>query len=84
MEPGESTTWNLSPNIMGPWRNAPRDRDDMNFTVEVSRIDSADDSPLYDSRFPESSQKRLNSLKERLAELEKSLLELEPGRDDEN
>lgn len=71
LEPAETATWKLSPNMFGEWRNAPKDRKDMVLTVTVTRIDGADEKPIYDSEFSENNDKELKTLKDRLVELEK-------------
>ncbi len=76
LEPGESANWRLSPNMFGPWASAPRDRDDLVLTVEVTRIDGADGNSLYDARFSERDLNRIESLVETLGHLRQSLDEL--------
>lgn len=71
LEPGEQVTWKLSPNMFGEWSKAPKDRKDMVLTVTVTRIDGADEKPIYDSEFSERDNERLEELNRRLVELEK-------------
>lgn len=66
LEPGESQTWKLSPNMFGAWSKAPRDRDDMVFTATVVRIDGADKEALINADFSESNVKRLRELRTKL------------------
>jgi hypothetical protein len=73
VEPGEQVTWNLSPNIFGEWSKAPKDRKDMVLTVTVTRIDGADENPIYDSEFSKWDEGKLKELKTRLIELEKTV-----------
>ena len=73
IEPGESDTWKLSPNMFGKWGSAPKDRDDMVLTVTTYRIDGADDKPIFDSEFSEYDQKELKRLNERIVSLESNL-----------
>lgn len=68
LEPGESATWNLSPNQFGEWGRAPRERNDMVLTVTVVRIDGANEKGVLDAEFSKSDQERLDSLKKKLAE----------------
>lgn len=51
IEPGESATWNLRPNMFGEWSQAPSDREDMVLTVEVVELDGADGESLFPKRF---------------------------------
>jgi hypothetical protein len=74
IEPGEQATWKLSTMFtFGEWSNAPKDRKDMVLTVTVTRIDGADEKPIFDSEFSEFDKERLDELNQRLAELEKVL-----------
>lgn len=73
LEPGEQVTWKLSPNMFGEWSKAPKDRNDMVLTVTVSRIDGADEKPIYDSEFSEWDKNRLEELNKRLSELQKAV-----------
>lgn len=62
LEPGENANWSLAPNRFMDWGkvNAPADAV---FTVEVVRLDGADQKPLFDSRkFNEASETRLKAL----------------------
>lgn len=62
LEPGETVTWKLSPNMFSDWGKSPKDRNDLVLTVEVVQVDGANGKALYDSEFPEHKQKRLDSL----------------------
>ncbi len=73
LEPGEQVTWKLSPNMYGEWGNAPKGRNDMILTVAVTRIDGADEKPIYDSKFSEWDKENLEKLNERLNKLEKTV-----------
>lgn len=73
IEPGEQVTWKLSPNMFGEWSKAPKDRKDMVLTVTVTRIDGADEEPIFDSDFSEFDKERLDQLCQRLVELQKVL-----------
>ncbi len=70
LEPGESATWQLVPNMFGEWDKAPIDRDDMVLTVTVTRIDGPQGEPVFDAQFPESDGTRLEELKRELSELD--------------
>jgi hypothetical protein len=72
LEPRESATWKLSPNMFGDWGEAPKDRKDMVLTVTVIRLDGPDDEPIFDSKFSEYNADRLKELREELAELQES------------
>lgn len=68
LEPGEETTWKLSPNMFGEWSRAPRDRTDMVLTVTTTRIDGADGEPIFDAdKFTDQDAKRLAELRTQLA-----------------
>ncbi len=67
LEPGETVTWKLSPNMFSDWGKAPKDRNDMVLTVEVTQVDGADGKTLYDSDFSERKQKRLEELQASLS-----------------
>ncbi len=73
LEPREQVTWKLSPNMYGEWGNAPKGRNDMILTVAVTRIDGADEKPIYDSKFSEWDKENLEKLNERLNKLEKTV-----------
>ncbi len=63
LEPGESATWNLSPNMFGAWGNAPGDRDDLVLIVRPVGLDGADGSSLTGGeRFTERDAERLQVL----------------------
>lgn len=65
LEPGESASWSLVPNMFGDWGkvNAPKDAV---FTVEVYRIDGPDGEPLYSSEgLTKSQAERLDSLRKK-------------------
>jgi len=62
LEPGESATWNLSPNMFGAWGNAPGDRDDLVLIVRPVGLDGADGSSLTGERFTERDAARLRAL----------------------
>lgn len=64
LEPGESATWYLSPNMFGEWSKAPKDRDDMVFTASVIRIDDANGQPIHTDDFSERDLERLESLRQ--------------------
>ena len=57
--------------MFGEWSEAPKDRKDMVLTVSVTRIDGADEKPIYDSEFSERDEKNLNKYQQRLIQLEK-------------
>lgn len=49
LEPGESATWELAPNMFGNWSHAPKARNDMVLTVTPIRLDGPDGKPIYDA-----------------------------------
>jgi hypothetical protein len=62
IEPGEETTWQLSPNSFSPWGavDAPKDA---GLQVTVTRLDGPDGGPLFSSgEFTEEDAARLASL----------------------
>lgn len=66
LEPGESATWYLEPNMFSDWGQVEA-REDAVFTVEVLRLDGADSNALFDaSAFSEDDEKRLANLKKAL------------------
>lgn len=67
LEPGETVTWKLSPNMFSDWGKAPKDRTDLVLTVELTQVDGADGKALYESTFPERKQKRMEELQAGLA-----------------
>ncbi len=68
LEPGESATWSLAPNMFSEWGSL-EERDDAVFTVEVTRLDGADGEALYEVEFDEDDEKKLEQLEEQVAEL---------------
>jgi hypothetical protein len=63
LEPGESATWHLSPNMFGEWGRVEAHADAV-FTVEVVKLDGADKKPLYDGEaLSERELTRLSELK---------------------
>lgn len=62
LEPGESATWSLGPNMFGAWRNAPSDRGDLILIVRPVGLDGADGSSLTGDRFTERDAERLRAL----------------------
>jgi len=77
LEPGEEATWKLAPNMFGEWGKAPKGRNDMVLTVTVTRIDGADDKPIFDSEFSKWDKEKLEDLLKRLEELKKNLTKLQ-------
>ena len=77
IEPQEEATWRLAPNMFGEWSKAPKDRSDMVLTVTTLRLDGPDGEPLYNSEFPEGSERALERKRERMNSLGKSIVELE-------
>lgn len=73
LEPSEQATWKLSPNMFGEWSKAPKDRKDMVLTVTVTRVDGANEKPIYDSEFSKWDKEKLQKLDERLVELKKAV-----------
>lgn len=68
LEPGESAQWSLAPNMFSDWGDV-EEKDDAVFTVEVTRLDGPDGEAAYDVAFGDDDAKRLEKLKERVAEL---------------
>jgi len=68
IQPGETKEFNLSPNMFGPWGQAPKDRQDMSFTVTVYRLDGPDGAELYPSTWSEEDAVRLQVLEKMIRE----------------
>jgi flagellar biosynthesis GTPase FlhF len=66
LEPNEEATWKLAPNMFGAWSKAPKDRNNMVLTVTVTRLDGADEEPIFDNAFSEYDRERLEELKAKL------------------
>ena len=65
LEPGESADWSLAPNMFSEWGKVDAPEDAL-FTVDVVRIDGADNKVLYDSQgLSEHEIARLKMLKEK-------------------
>lgn len=64
LEPDESATWRLSPNMFGAWGNAPSDRDDLVLIVRSVRLDGADGESITGERFTKGDAERLRALLE--------------------
>ena len=63
LEPGESDTWYLAPNVLSDWGKAEQPIGSV-FTVTVERIDGADGEPIYSTQmFSEEDRKHLDKLK---------------------
>ncbi|KAA3667659.1 DUF6694 family lipoprotein [Pectobacterium carotovorum] len=63
LEPGEKAEWSLSPNMFSSWGKVSVPTDAI-FTVNVIRLDGADEKPIFgDANFTERDQKRLDELK---------------------
>lgn len=67
LEPKETATWKLSPNMFSEWAKAPNDRTDLVLVTELVRLNGADGKSLYDSAFSERKQKRVEVLQASLA-----------------
>lgn len=63
IEPGETQTWELAPNQFSEWGTVDY-RDDMVLTVETTRIDDANEDPLFEADWGERDQDRLDTLVE--------------------
>lgn len=62
LEPGETGSWDLAPNMFSDWGKVDAPQDAV-FTVEVYRIDGPDEKPAFNAEgLSESKQKRLESL----------------------
>ncbi len=73
LEPGEQATWEIYPYMSGEWRKAPKDRKDMVLTVTATRIDGADEKPIYNSEFSKWDKSKLEGLNKRLTKLNKAV-----------
>lgn len=62
IEPAESATWNLRPNMFGEWSKAPADRTDVLFIVRPIALEGADGQIFASSRFDSDDEKRLRAL----------------------
>lgn len=63
LEPGESATWRLAPNMFSDWGNIKAPADAI-FTVTVQRIDGANDQTLFDAtEFTDNDRNRLLELR---------------------
>lgn len=64
LEPGESATWRLAPNMFSDWGSVKAPEDAV-FTVEVTKLNGPDGETLFDSKgLSEYEQKRLEKLTE--------------------
>jgi hypothetical protein len=61
IEPGETQTWELAPNQFSEWGTVDY-RDDMVLTVETTRIDDANEDPLFEADWGEREEERLQTL----------------------
>ncbi len=60
LEPGESQSWSLKPNrFSGDWKKAPKDRDDVVFTVIVEDAYDAEGNPMFDTGYDAEKFERL-------------------------
>ncbi|WP_256898329.1 DUF6694 family lipoprotein [Pseudomonas syringae] len=67
LESGETAIWVMAPTVYSDWAKI-RATNDAVFTVEVLRVDSPDNAPLYDATgLTEREQKRLQELKSKYA-----------------
>jgi hypothetical protein len=73
IEPGEQLTWKLDSNTFTGLNQVPKDRKDLIINITTKRIDGADGKPLYDLKSIEADKKSLESLKAKLAELQKEV-----------
>lgn len=63
LEPGEATTWKLTPNILSDWNKVKAPADAI-LTVTVKEVDGADGKSLYSTAiFSESDESNLQTLK---------------------
>ena len=65
LKPGTVVEWNFA--LLSPvWRDAPKDRSDLNLRITVTRIDGENDEPIFDAftnRFTKDDANRLEKLK---------------------
>jgi hypothetical protein len=73
VEPDETMTWTISPNRYGDWGNAPKNRDDMELTLIVYKVDGPSGATLYSSSDSERYLKRIIRVDERLSDQKESL-----------
>jgi len=62
IQPDETRQFKLAPNMFGEWGKAPKDRDDLEFSVTVYRLDGPDEEELFASTFSEDDAARLAAL----------------------
>ena len=62
IQPGETKQFKLAPNMFGEWGNAPKGRDDLEFSVTVYRLDGPDKEDLFAYTFSEDDAARLAAL----------------------
>lgn len=68
IEPGESASWALQPNMFGAWAKAADAPRDAVLTVEVYRLDGADGEALFGgATWDEDDEERLRALQEAIA-----------------
>ncbi len=72
LEKGEEVTWHLAPNPYGKWGTATSEApDNAVLTVEVVRLDGADDKALFDSKdFSDSEEESLKTMKTKLSKID--------------
>ena len=73
IEPDETLTWIISPNSYGDWGNAPKNRDDMELSLIVFKVDGPSGKTLYSISDSERYLKRIIRNQERLIKQKDSL-----------
>lgn len=71
VEPGEQVTWKLPQSISTEWYQVPKDRNDLQLTLTVVRLDDAAGQPILDAQVPEWDLEKLERLKQELQTVEK-------------
>jgi len=62
LEPGESASWKLSPNMFSKWGSV-KHKSDMVFTVNVKQLDGPKGKVLFEDKWTNESEERLKELK---------------------
>lgn len=68
LEPGEQAEWKLNPGMFSDWSHA-EEKPGMKLDVEVIRLDGPDGKAFLEADFDDDDQKKLDSIKEELADL---------------
>lgn len=71
VEPGEQVTWKLSQGMSTEWYQVPKDRNDLQLTLTVVRLDDAAGQPIFDAQVSKWDLEKLERLKQELQTVEK-------------